>query len=126
MGFSGVMYSLLEDLELCAINNQRGVSLDDLVKVSTMCGCGVDMVPVPYDVSLNELIAISMDIYAISTRLKKSLGIRILPIPHTRKSQVAYTNLSDDADFIANTRVLDPDINIMNKFGSEFAFCLRN
>lgn len=67
VGFSGVMYSLLEDLELCAINNQRGVSLDDLVKVSTMCGCGVDMVPVPYDVSLNELIAISMDIYAIST-----------------------------------------------------------
>lgn len=122
VGFSGVMYSLLEDLELCTINNQRGVCLDDLIKVSTMCGCGVDMVPVPYDISCNELETIALEIYAISTRLNKPLGIRILPIPHTKKSQMAYTNLSDDADFIANTKVVDLDVNILRNIDSSFSF----
>ncbi len=124
VGFSGVMYSMLEDLELCMINNQRGVVLDDLIKVSAMCGCGVDMVPVPFDISNNELIAICMEVYAISTRLNKPLGIRILPIPHTRKAQIAYTNLSDDADFIANTRIVDPDVNLISNFGEKFSFLI--
>lgn len=122
VGFSGVMYSLLEDLELCMINNQRGVCLDDLIKVSSMCGCGVDMVPVPFDISNHELITICMEVFTISTRLNKPLGIRILPIPNTKKAQIAYTNLSDDADFIANTKVIEPDVNITPDYGDLFSF----
>lgn len=123
VGFSGVMYSLLEDLELCMINNQRGIALDDLIKVSSMCGCGVDMVPVPFDISLSELKVIFTEVYAVSTRLNKPLGIRILPIPHVHRMQTGYTNLNDDADFIANTKVLTPDVNLFNNFGNEFLFC---
>ena len=116
------MYSLLEDLELCKINSLRGVLLDDLIKVSTMCGCGVDMVPLPHDVTVQELYTIFMEVFSISSRLHKPLGIRVLPIPHVRRSQIAYTDLSDDADFLANTKVLQPDINILGSAGEQFRF----
>ena len=106
VGFSGVMYSLLEDLELCRMNNEQGVKLEDLIKLSTMCGCGIDMVPITEDTSNNELKTAIIEIGAISTKLKKPLGIRFLPIPHTKKNEIEYTNFYNDADFIANTKVL--------------------
>lgn len=122
VGFSGVMYSLLEDIELCMINNERGVSIEELIELSTMCGCGIDMVPVYGDVSNQELFTLFLEIYAISTRLQKPLGIRILPIPQCKKNQNYFTDLYDDADFIANTKVIDIDLNILSSFGEQFTF----
>lgn len=122
VGFSGIMYSLLEDLELCRINNEKHITLEDLIKVSTMCGCGVDMVPVPDDITLNELYTILLEVYTISTRLHKPLGIRLLPIPYSKRNRIQYTNISDDADFIANTRILDLNLNIIEDIDQEFEF----
>ncbi|MDR1553575.1 MAG: DUF711 family protein [Prevotellaceae bacterium] len=117
VGFSGVMYSVLEDLELCTCNNNNGVSIEQLTAVSTMCGCGVDMVPVYGGITVEELFAVFLDITAISCRLKKPLGIRILPIPRTHNHQEHYTLFSDDADFISNTKIVpvNNSYNIQNK-----------
>ncbi|NBH72692.1 DUF711 family protein [Clostridiaceae bacterium] len=120
VGFSGVMYSMLEDLDLCMINNQRGISLEELIKVSTMCGCGVDMVPVSGDISIQEIITILLEVYMISVRLNKPLGIRLLPITSCHRDQIYYTNLYDDADFIANTKVVSIDLNIIKNIGEKF------
>lgn len=106
VGFSGVMYSLLEDVELCKINNEIGVDIEDLIKLSTMCGCGIDMIPISYDEKDSNIKSTFMDVIAISTRLNKPLGIRILPIPRARKGVLHYTNFNEDADFISNTKVL--------------------
>ena len=80
-----------------------------------MCGCGIDMVPISFDTSDCQLKTAIMEIGAISTRLKKPLGIRFLPIPNTNSQTVSYTNFNEDADFIANTKVLsltlDNDLN---------------
>ena len=122
VGFSGVMYSLLEDMELCRINNERGISLDELISLSTMCGCGLDMVPVPGDITVAEIHSIFLEVYAISTRLGKPLGIRILPIPASRRGQVGYTNMSNDADFVANTKVLKLDTNLLAEMQGPFSY----
>lgn len=106
VGFSGVMYSLLEDVELCKINNEIGVDIEDLIKLSTMCGCGIDMIPISCDEKDSNIKSTFMDVIAISTRLNKPLGIRILPIPRARKGVLHYTNFNEDADFISNTKVL--------------------
>lgn len=121
VGFSGVMYSVLEDLELCTINNQRGVSLENLITLSTMCGCGVDMVPVREDITYDEILTICLEVYGIATKLDKPLGIRILPIPGCKKNQVVYTRMNDDADFIANTLVIETDINLISA-ETDFSF----
>lgn len=107
VGFSGVMYSLLEDLELCKINNEIGVTLEELIKLSTMCGCGVDMVPISADVANDVIKTIILDVAAISCRLNKPLGIRLLPISKTQNGKEAYTNFNEDADFISNTKILN-------------------
>lgn len=106
VGFSGVMYSLLEDTNLCKINNETGVDIEDLIKLSTMCGCGIDMIPISCDENDNNIKSTFMDVIAISTRLNKPLGIRILPIPRAKKGVLHYTNFNEDADFISNTKVL--------------------
>ncbi len=113
VGFSGVMYSLLEDLELCRINNQRGISIEQLTMVSTMCGCGLDMVPVCGDISRNEIQTLCYEIAAISCKLHKPLGIRLLPIQQCKRGMKGYTTIKSDADFIANTKVVQLDTNIM-------------
>lgn len=123
VGFSGVMYSLLEDLELCSINNQRGVTLEQMISLSTMCGCGVDMIPVYGQMTNEEFISIFLDVIGISCRLNsKPLGIRILPIQNCRRGQQVYTHFTDDPDFIANTKVVSPGLNLINKLGDTLEY----
>lgn len=122
VGFSGVMYSLLEDLDLCAINNKRGVTLEQMTALSTMCGCGLDMIPVSGDITDDEIYSCCLDIAGISCREKKPLGVRLLPIPGTRRNQKAWTSISEDADFIANTRVVPLDANLLPQMGDKFEY----
>lgn len=122
VGFSGVMYSLLEDMELCSINIERGVSLEQLISLSTMCGCGVDMVPIYGKVKNDEIVSIFLDVAVISMRLNKPLGVRMLPIPNCQKGSVQYTEFDDDADFVANTKVVQPDLNLLSDIGDKLMF----
>ena len=96
------MYSMLEDQRLGEINSkEQNLSIDSLLAFSTMCGCGIDMVPVPGDISEQEIASIMLDISAIAIRLNKPLGVRLLPIPGKRAGE--FTEL--DHDFLHNTRV---------------------
>lgn len=122
VGFSGVMYSLLEDLELCSINNLRGVTLYQMISLSTMCGCGLDMVPLYGEVKDEELMTIYMEVAAISCRLKKPLGVRILPIQNCKRGSTIYTTFHDDPDFISNTKVVTPNLNLLASNNAIFSF----
>lgn len=102
-GFNGVMYSLLEDQQLCEANNKKLLSIDSLILYSSLCGCGLDMVPVPGNILEEELASIILDVASLSIRLDKPLGVRILPIPNGFTNE--YTQF--DMDFLTNTRILD-------------------
>ena len=101
IGFNGVMYSLLEDTRLGINNSSQEFSIDSMLAFSTVCGCGVDMVPVPGDIFEEEIASIMMDVAAISTTLRKPLGVRLLPIPG--KHEFEFTDFS--YDFLHNTRI---------------------
>lgn len=122
VGFSGVMYSLLEDLELCKINNKRGISIEQLTMVSTMCGCGLDMVPVYGEISDTEVAALCYEIAAISCKLNKPLGVRLLPIQHCKRGTQGYTAMKNDADFVANTKVVHLDVNVLDMEDETFSY----
>jgi uncharacterized protein (UPF0210 family) len=101
-GFNGVMYSVLEDPRLAVVNSEPGsLSIDSLLAFSTMCGCGIDMVPVPGDITEEEVASIMLDIGAIAIRLNKPLGVRLLPIP----GKVAGELTDFDHDFLSNTKI---------------------
>ena len=101
-GFNGVMYSLLEDDHLAAANSRRQVTLDGLVSFAAVCGCGVDMVPIPGTAFPEEVAAVMLDIAGLSQKLGKPLGARMLPIPNKTTNEFTAFNL----DFLCDSRVV--------------------
>lgn len=115
VGFNGVMYSVLEDNGLTEANNLRALSLEKLAALSTVCGCGIDMVPVPATMFGEDLSALILDIAALAVRLKKPLGVRLLPIPNRAVNEYTQLNL----DFLCDSRVMDPGISASKPIFSE-------
>lgn len=110
VGCSGVMYSLLEDYEYARLNDIQEISIDRMISLSTMCGCGVDIVPVDFASSDVDLRGILYEVACISSRLSKPLGVRILLV---KNSMCNRTNIRSDDDFIVNTSLVN--INSFNK-----------
>ncbi len=102
VGFNGVMYSLLEDDNLASSNNKLNYSIDTLSLLSTVCGCGLDMIPIPGDTLSDEIASLILDTSALSINLKKPLGVRLLPIPDKTSGMITNFNY----DFLVNTRVM--------------------
>ncbi|MFO1378093.1 MAG: DUF711 family protein [Steroidobacteraceae bacterium] len=103
VGFNGVMFSLLEDERLARANNMRGLNLDALVSLAAVCGCGIDMVPLAGLVFQEEVAALMLDVAALSSTLRKPLGVRVLPIPGRGVNEFTQFNL----DFLCDSRIMD-------------------
>jgi uncharacterized protein (UPF0210 family) len=96
------MYSLAEDDYLAQANSRRCLTLDALVALSAVCGCGLDMVPIPGTSFPEEVAALILDIAALSCTLRKPLGVRLLPIPNRAANEFTQFNL----DFLCDTRII--------------------
>jgi hypothetical protein len=65
-----------------ASRNQEGlISLADLLLYSTVCGTGLDTVPLAGDTREQSLQALLVDIGALALRHDKQLTARLMPIP---------------------------------------------
>lgn len=107
VGFNGVMYSVLEDEGICEANNLKAITLDKLALLSTVCGCGIDMAPLPISTYKESIANLILDISTLAVRLNKPLGIRVLPIPNKSINEFTELNL----DFLCDSRVMNPGIN---------------
>lgn len=105
IGFNGLMLPVLEDTRL-ARQAARGIlGVQDLLLYSTLCGTGLDTIPLPGDISEEQLAAILMDTAALSLRLNKALTARLMPIP----GKYVGDRTDFDFAFFENSRVMDPD-----------------
>ncbi len=120
VGFNGVMFSLLEDDALASANSRRCLSLDGLLALSSMCGCGIDMVPVPGASFPEEIAALVMDIAAMSLSLKKPLGVRVLPIPGGMENEHTEFNF----DFLCDSRIVNLSSNERSMLSDKDSFGL--
>lgn len=102
VGFHGVMDSLLEDPAIGERTSRGALGLDGLLSFASVCGCGLDMVPIPGDTYVEEIASLILDVAAMSCALGKPLGARILPIPG--KSANEFTDFGHD--FFFNCRIL--------------------
>jgi uncharacterized protein (UPF0210 family) len=101
-GFSGLMMPVLEDTVLARRAAEGLLSVNDLLLYSTICGTGLDTVPLPGDISEAELAGIVLDVAALSTALQKPLTARLFPIPGKRAGDPAEF----DFPFFVPSRVL--------------------
>jgi len=79
-GFSGVMLPVLEDPVLAERWNAGLVSLDALLSYSSVCGTGLDTVPLPGNTTVEQLSRIIGDVATLSVKWNKPLTARLLPV----------------------------------------------
>jgi uncharacterized protein (UPF0210 family) len=79
-GYSGLMLPILEDSRLSERWSEGRISLDALLSYSAVCGTGLDTVPLPGDVSEQQLELIIGDMASLAVKWHKPLSARLLPV----------------------------------------------
>jgi uncharacterized protein (UPF0210 family) len=88
-GYSGLMLPVLEDPVLARRAAEGRYGVRELLLYSSVCGTGLDVVPLPGDSSAGELAALIRDVAAMSIKLHKPLSARLFPIPGKRAGDQA-------------------------------------
>ena len=104
-GFNGLMLPVLEDALLARRAAEGSLTLKDLLLYSSVCGTGLDTVPLPGSATAQQLSAVLLDVAALALRLNKPLTARLMPIP----GKQAGDPTGFDFAFFANSRVLALD-----------------
>lgn len=88
VGYRGVMLPVLENDSLVAAVENNELTVDKLLLYSTVCGVGLDVVPLAAGHTAEEreeakirLAGWLLDVAAISARCSKPLSVRVLPCP---------------------------------------------
>lgn len=80
-GYSGLMVPVLEDTVLAQRWSEGVLTLDALLAYSAVCGTGLDTVPLPGDVTIEQLERIIGDMASLAVKWKKPLSARLMPVP---------------------------------------------
>lgn len=81
VGFSGLMLPILEDPVLSQRWAEGSFDLDSLLAYSAVCGTGLDVIPLPGDVSQQQLERIIGDMASLAFNWNKPLTARLIPAP---------------------------------------------
>ncbi len=79
-GYSGIMLPVLEDSVLAERWDAGLVSIDALLSYSSVCGTGLDTIPLPGNVTEEQLARIIGDVATLSVKWNKPLTARLLPV----------------------------------------------
>jgi uncharacterized protein len=80
VGYSGLMLPVLEDSVLAKRWEEGIISRDSLMSYSSVCSTGLDAVPLPGDISPQELESIIGDMASLAVKWHKPLSVRLLPV----------------------------------------------
>jgi len=101
VGFSGLMVPVLEDNLLARRWDEGRYNIDSLLAYSAVCGTGLDTIPLPGDVTEEQLGRILGDMAALAFKWKKPLSARLLPVYGKR----AGDRTEFDDPFLANATI---------------------
>jgi len=102
IGFSGVFTPVLEDNVLASRAAEGLIAVSDLLLYAAVCGAGLDTVPLPGDITPEEIASILLDVSALALRLNKPLTARLMPMP----GKGAGDELTFEFPYFASGRVL--------------------
>jgi uncharacterized protein len=80
VGYSGMMLPVLEDRRLAQRWSEGNISIDGLLSYSSVCATGLDTVPLPGDVSEEQIARILGDVASLAFKWHKPLAARLLPV----------------------------------------------
>jgi uncharacterized protein len=112
-GFSGLMLPVLEDATLAM--RSASYSLDSLLLYSTVCGTGLDTIPLPGETSAGAIAAILLDLATLAVRLNKPLTARLIPLAGLKAGDLTRF----DFKYMMNAHVMDPRARALKIFDSD-------
>jgi len=80
-GYSGLMVPVMEDKLLAQRWAESTYNIDSLLAYSAVCGTGLDTVPLPGDVTLEQMQRIYGDVASLALKWNKPLSARLQPVP---------------------------------------------
>jgi hypothetical protein len=75
------MLPVCEDARLAELAETQQLRLADLLSISSVCGVGIDTVPLPGDVTDTSLASLVLDVAGLADRWNKPLSCRVFPLP---------------------------------------------
>lgn len=100
-GYSGLMVPVMEDKLLAERWAESTYNMDSLLAYSAVCGTGLDTIPLPGDISIDQLERIFADVASLATKWNKPLSARLQPVPNKKPGD--KTDFQDP--FLFNTTV---------------------
>ena len=100
-GYSGLMLPILEDTRLAQRWSEGRLSIDALLSYSAVCGTGLDTVPLPGDISVEQLSLIVGDMASLAVKWHKPLSARLFPVAGKGPGDMTELNSS----FLVNATI---------------------
>src|SRR5258707_8925397 len=79
IGYSGLMVPVLEDKRLARRWAEGTITTDALLAYSAVCGTGLDTIPFPGDIGVDQLARIFGDVASLAWKWNKPLSARLQP-----------------------------------------------
>jgi uncharacterized protein len=86
-GYSGLMMPILEDSTLARRWGEGHISIDGLLAYSSVCGTGLDTIPLPGSISTLKIERLLSDTASLAYKWNKPLSVRLLPVPGKRAGE---------------------------------------
>src|SRR6476646_4511804 len=87
-GYSGLMVPVMEDKLLAQRWAEGTYNIDSLLAYSAVCGTGLDTVPLPGDVSIEQMERIYGDVASLAVKWNKPLSARLQPVPGKKAGEM--------------------------------------
>jgi uncharacterized protein (UPF0210 family) len=101
VGYSGLMVPVLEDKLLAQRWAEGTVTTDALLAYSAVCGTGLDTIPYPGDISVDQLARIFGDVASLAWKWNKPLSARLQPVAGKRAGDLTEFG----GPFLFNTKL---------------------
>ena len=80
VGYSGLMVPVMEDKLLAQRWAEPTYNIDSLLANSAVCGTGLDTIPLPGDISVEQMERIFGDVASLAVKWSKPLSARLQPV----------------------------------------------
>jgi uncharacterized protein len=84
VGYSGLMLPVMEDKLLAQRWAESHYDIDSLLAYSAVCGTGLDTIPLPGEISLDQMERIFADVASLAMKWNKPLSARLQPVPNKK------------------------------------------
>lgn len=101
VGYSGLMLPVLEDSVLAQRWESGTITRDSLMSYSSVCSTGLDAVPLPGDISQQDLEKIIADMASLAVKWHKPLSARLLPVAGKKSGDMTEFG----SPFLANIHI---------------------